>query len=163
VTDCYPKWSIIHFEFPARDALPPVHLTWYDGGKLPPSSLETDEKLPSSGCILLGSEGTLFAPDDYGAEAIIIRKGAKHALKGSPETLPRSPGHHDEWVAACKGGPAAMCNFKHATVFTEAMLLGDVAIRAGKRIEWDAAAGQVTNGPEANQFVRREYRKGWTL
>ena len=78
-----------------------------------------------------------------------------------PKTLPQSPGHYEEWLNACRGGVAAMSNFDYASRLTEMVLLGNVAIRAEKKIEWDAEKMAVTNAPEANRFVKREYRKGW--
>ncbi|MCA8988207.1 MAG: gfo/Idh/MocA family oxidoreductase, partial [Planctomycetaceae bacterium] len=78
-------------------------------------------------------------------------------------SLPRSPGHFEEFAEACAGGPAAMSNFNYASRLTETILLGNVAMRAGTLIEWDAKAGKITNAPEANQFLSREYREGWTL
>ncbi len=77
--------------------------------------------------------------------------------------MPRSPGHHREWVNACKGGPAALSNFDYAGPFTEMVLLGNVAMRIGKRIVWNADKLQCVDCPAADQFLRREYRKGWTL
>ena len=80
-----------------------------------------------------------------------------------PKTLPVSPGHYDEWLIACRGGTPAMSNFDYASRLTETVLLGNVAIRSGKKIEWDAEKMTVTNAPEAQRFVKREYRKGWSL
>ncbi len=77
--------------------------------------------------------------------------------------IPDSIGHHEEWVAACKGGPPALCNFSYAGPLAEAVLLGNVAVRTGRTLEWDAAACKVTNTREAASFIRRKYRKGWKL
>jgi hypothetical protein len=78
-------------------------------------------------------------------------------------TLPRSPGHHKEWILACKGGKPAMANFDYAALLTEAILLGNLAMRVGKKVEWDGENMKSTNCPEAEQFVRRQYRGGWSL
>ena len=80
-----------------------------------------------------------------------------------PRILPRSPGHYAEWIAACKGGPAALSNFDYAGPLTEAVLLGNVALRVGRRIEWNAEKLLVGNVVGAARFIRREYRPGWTL
>lgn len=158
-----PKWAIIRYEFPARGDLPPCKFTWYDGNKKPPQELVAGEKLPSGGSILVGEKGTMFVPDDYGARFILLPKERFADYKGPEESIPRSPGHHREWLNACKGGPAAMSNFDYASRLTETVLLGNLAVRTGKRIEWDAKNMRVTNYPDANQYVRREYRKGWSL
>lgn len=166
--DSFPAWSIITYEFPARGQQPAVKLVWYDGGRQPPQDivrlvkLPPDQKLPVGGSILVGSKGTFYAPGDYGAEGnVIMRDGGRQEIKGPPQRLPASPGHHAEWVRACKGGPAPMSEFARSAPFTEAMLLGAVAVRAGQRVEWDAKTLTVTNVPQANAFVRRPYRRGW--
>ena len=84
-------------------------------------------------------------------------------IEGSPQTLPQSPGHHKEWVVACKGGKPALSHFDYAGVLTETVLLGNVAIRVGKKIEWDGPSLRATNCPEANAYLQRSYRKGWSL
>jgi hypothetical protein len=105
----------------------------------------------------------MYSPDDYGAKSLWLPKESFQELKKPSPTLPRSPGHHKEWIEACKGGAPALSNFDHAGPFTEFVLLGNVAMRTGKKLEWDAAALKATNCPEADAFIKREYRKGWTL
>ena len=83
--------------------------------------------------------------------------------QGPAETIPRSPGHYKEWVEACKGGPAAYSNFDIAAYLTEIILLGCVALRTGKKLEWDGPKMRAKNAPEAAQFVKRVYRKGWSV
>jgi hypothetical protein len=81
-----------------------------------------------------------------------------------PKTMERSPGHYEEWVAACKGGPQAVSNFDYAGPMTETVLLGVLALRApGRRLEWDSQSMKVKNAPELNEFVHTDYRPGWTL
>jgi hypothetical protein len=80
-----------------------------------------------------------------------------------PKTSPRSPGHHQEWINACKGGPPPTANFDFSGLITEVMLLGNVAIRTGQKLLWDGPNMKITNIPEANKFLRRRYRQGWTL
>ncbi|HEY8503238.1 MAG TPA: Gfo/Idh/MocA family oxidoreductase [Gemmataceae bacterium] len=164
-----PKWSTITYTFPERgEGFPEVKLIWYDGtrdGKrnLPPAELLPGVKMPTSGSLLIGEKGSLFSPDDYGAVFHPLPKEKFEGVKMPEPTLPRSPGHHQEWILACKGGPPAMSNFDYAGPLTEFVLLGNVAVRAGKPIEWDAESLKVTNVPEADKFIRREYRKGFEL
>jgi predicted dehydrogenase len=164
-----PGWAKIVYEFPARDPLPACRVTWYEGKKisgervLPPEELLQDEKISNSGCLIVGSKGTLYSPDDYGGKSVWLPKGDFAELPKPAPSLPRSPGHHKEWIDACKGGAPALSNFEYAGPLTEFVLLGNVAIRAGKKLEWDAAALKATNCPEADPFIKREYRKGWTL
>ena len=113
---------------------------------------------------MVGSKGMLHSPNDYGERWDLLPAARFKDYKGPPPTIPRSPGHHKEWVIACKGGPAAMSNFTdYAGPLTEMLLLGNVAMRAGRKIDWDSASLSVTNYPEANKFLRREYRSGWSL
>jgi hypothetical protein len=151
--------------------LPPVKVIWYEGKKdgqklLPPMELFQGEKINDSASLMVGSKGTLYSPDDYGAKSIWLPKEQfKDQMKDFKPTvqIPRSPGHHAEWILACKGGPKALSNVDHAGPFTEFVLLGNVAIRTQKKLEWDAEACRAKNCPEADQYIKREYRKGWTL
>jgi predicted dehydrogenase len=159
-----PNWSIIRYEFPARGDMPPLKLTWYDKFKKPAAELFDGEEVSESGSLAIGEKGKLYSPGDTGDEWHLLPKSKFEGFEGPPQTIPRSPGHHQEWLVACKGGPKAMSNFDYAGPLAEAVLLGNVAMRvAGKRLEWDAANLKVTNLPDADQFVRREYREGWTL
>jgi len=129
-----------------------------------------DDKLPGSGSILVGDKGILYSPDDYGAE---FRVTPKDLVEGkdlkTPEKLPRNgggdQGMKDEWVQAIRSGnpELAYSNFDIASLLTEAFLLGDVAIRVGKKLEWDGPGLKVTNCPEANQYIQTEYRRGWEV
>ena len=109
----------------------------------------------------------MYSPDDYGGKTIWLPKDKfpAEALKEFKPTvqLPRSPGHHAEWIRAVKGGEKAMSNAEYAGPLTEFVLLGNVAIRTQKKLEWDAEALKAKNCPEADPYLRREYRKGWTL
>lgn len=163
-----PKWSIITYEFPKRGQRPPVRLTWYDGGKKPESALAKQEKLPGNGYIFIGTKDTLYVPNYWGAGSFL--SGAKmEDFSHVAKKLPRLPGaekdndaaQHLEWLDACKGKGKALANFDYAGPMTESVLLGNVALRAGQRIEWNAKKLKVTNVAEANQFIRRDYRKGW--
>jgi len=158
-----PKWSIIRFEFPARGSLPPLKFTWYDGGKKPPKELAGGQELPTNGALMIGKKGTMLSPDWHADKFKLLPEEKFKGFEGPEQTIPRSPGHHKEWVVACKGGSPAMADFSYSGPMTEAVLLGNVAIRAGEKIEWDAEKLKVTNCPKANEFIRREYRSGWTL
>jgi len=164
--ETYPKSTKITYQFGERgegNKLCPLKLTWYDGGNLPPEELLMGEKMKSSGVVLVGDEGNFYTPDDYGAEYILLPKDKFNDFKKPEQSLPRSPGHFEEFVVACKGGDPAMSNFNYASRLTETTLLGNAAIRAGKKLEWDAKKMEFTNAPEANQFLSRDYRDGWSL
>lgn len=163
-----PKKSKITFEYPARGDMPPVKLVWYDGGNRPPEELSHGRRLSSSGLLLVGDEGVFFSPNDYGAEHILLPEEKFKDYQPPADVLPRladggDRGHMQEFIAACKGGSPAMSNFDYAATMTESILLGNVAMRVGKKLEWDAQRLAATNCPEAAQYVRREYRKGWEL
>jgi len=157
-----PKWSIVRYQFPARGARPAVRLTWHDGGKLPPTELTelpAGQKLSDNGTLFIGEKGKLLF--ERGRPLRLVSQPKD--FQPPPKVISRSIGHYAEWIAACKGGPPAGSNFNHAGPLTEMVLLGNVALRAGRRIEWDAEKLRVSNLPEAARFVRREYRTGWAL
>jgi predicted dehydrogenase len=163
-----PGWAKVTYEFPARGEMPPVKVTWYEGRKngelvQPPLDFLQGEKMSGSGSLLIGSKGTLYSPDDYGGKSIWLPKDKYKDMEKPKPTLPRSPGHHKEWILACKGEGKPMSNFDHAGPFTEFVLLGNVAMRVGKKFEWDAENLKAKNCPEADQYIKREYRKGWSL
>ena len=160
------KWMIVRFQFPARQGKPPVKLTWYDGGKKPAFE-ELQKKLGGgkippwgSGVLFVGSKGMLLA--DYGRRVLLPE--SKYADFKAPEpTIPNSIGHHKEWVEACKTGGPTTCNFAYSGPLTESALLGAVSYRSDSPLEWDAEKLKATNCPAAEEFIRREYRKGWVL
>lgn len=161
--ESYPKWSIIKFEFGPRGDMPPCTLTWYDGGKRPPEELLQGQKQGISGSLVIGDEGTIYSADDYHGNYVLLPKEKFENYK-KPE-IEVSPGHFTEFALAIKEGKPelAWSNFDYAARLTETILLGNVALRAGRRIEWDAANLRVKNDPEAQQYVTREYRKGWEV
>jgi predicted dehydrogenase len=177
--ETYPGWARVTYEFPARADMPPVKVVWYEGRKdgklvLPPEELlakilKPGEKLASSGSLLVGDKGILFSPNDYGAAYRLLPEEQFKDYKGPEPTLPRNGGGDTgmkrEWVEAIKAGKPqiALSNFEYAGMLTEFILLGNVAIRAGKKLEWDGPSEKVTNDAAANQYLHREYRKGWTL
>ena len=155
-----PGWMITSWTFPKRGKLPPVELTWYDGGKRPP--LQKAHNMPDwpEATILVGSEGMMIA--DYGRFNLFPAK--KFAGVRRPR-LGRMPSHAQDWIAACKAGKPTRpgCHFGYAGPLAETVLLGTVSYRAGRKLEWDPVKLKATNCPEADRFIRRENRKGWTL
>jgi hypothetical protein len=159
-----PLASLIHYDFPARGDLPPVKLHWYDGGLTPkrPEELESTRHYEDSGSLLVGDKGTIMV-GTYGGGPRIIPEAKMKDYKMPAKSLPRSPGHHAEWIEACKTGKPTGSNFETAALLTEICILGTIALRAGKRLEWDAARMAFTNEPDANKYLQREYRQGWSL
>lgn len=156
-----PRRLTVRYEFPARGDMPPVKLTWYDGKNNLPSILARNNMRGGGlGTLFVGKEGMLLA--DYGKRKLYPQE--KFADFKPPEpTIPNSVGHHKEWIVACKTGGATTCNFDYSGALSEAVLLGVVAYRVGRKIQWDAAKLKATGCPEADKYIRREYRKGWTL
>lgn len=172
--ETFQQWATIHYEFPATADRQAIKLTWWEGKRsgqqnLPPKDLFQGAEIKTSGSLFIGEKGTLYSPDDYGARWVLLPKSEFEGFKPPEPTLPRNPkGDQDlnqkrEWVAAIKGGSPAMSNFDYAANMTEAMLLGNIAIVLGKKIEWDAPNLKVVNCPEADPLIKREYRRGWTL
>ena len=161
--ESYPKSSIIHFTFPKRGDLAACKLTWYDGGLKPKGDVLMGEELPGSGCVVVGTKGSLSAKNDYGGahELMPIAKYADYQLPAP--TLPRSPGHYEEWIAACKGGDKAMSNFDYASALTETALLGNLAVLTEESIYWDPERMRAINCPKADRFINPEARKGWDI
>jgi hypothetical protein len=160
-----PQGCTVTYEFPARGDLPACRLTWYEVGR-PPNNLFHGETPGGSGSLLVGSKGTLYSPDDYGGRYTLLPRADFANFRPPAQTLPRSPGgsHHQEWIAACKGGAPALSNFvDYAGQFAETVLLGNVAMRAGKRVVWEAERMRATDLAAADRYIRREYRKGWSL
>lgn len=163
-----PKSSVLRYEFPARGkGYPAVTIYWYDGGEKPALDmfeLAPGEQLSSAGSLMVGEKGRLYAPGSYAENYRLLPSKDFEGYAGPKETLPRSQaGHHQEWISACKGGPAALSNFDYATRLTETILLGNVVMQVGHKIEWDAHKMRAKHCPEADQYLRTEYRKGWTL
>ncbi|BET68199.1 Gfo/Idh/MocA family oxidoreductase [Opitutales bacterium ASA1] len=161
-----PKASVVTYQYGARGDMPPVKVVWYDGGLKPayPKGVPVDTVLPESGSLLVGDGGVMMS-DTYNSSVRLVPEEKMRAFAPNrpPRSIPRVEGgdHFAEWVRACKGGDKAGSNFDYAGPFTEAVLLGVVALRARHRIYWDAANARVTNDESANQYVRRPYRPGW--
>jgi len=149
----------VHYEFPARGELPPVRLSWYDGGLRPYAFAEG--KLPKwgDGTLFVGEKGMLLA--DYNRRVLLPEAKFKGFEPPKP-FIKNSIGHHKEWVEACKTGGETTCNFDYAGALTEAVLLGNVSYRCGKPLIWDAKNFKA-DVSEAERFIRKEYRKPWSL
>jgi predicted dehydrogenase len=163
--ETYPVAALIYYDFPARGALPPVRMTWYEGGLMPPApaGMPEGERLPDNGVLYVGSKGHMYHSSHGGMPQLLPRELQEEAAR-VPKTMPRSAGHYKEWVAACKGGPAAVSNFDYAGPMTEIALLGVLSLRApGRRLAWDAANQKIANAPELNQYLHTEYRSGYSL
>ncbi len=163
--ETYPLGSRVQYEFPARGDMPPATLVWYDGGLRPPRPAD----LPQGA--VMGDNGTMFV----GSKGFILNgrifpDSLRNEYKPPAPTVPRSPGHYEEWLKACKGEQPAGSNFDWAGPLTEVVLLGNVALRPELRealthmtLAWDPQAFKFTNLPEADKYLQLEYRQGWKL
>ena len=153
----YPRSFRVRWEFPARGEMPPVTLFWHGGGLKPPRPKDLEPGRGMSGDIYIGDEGTLM-----GLKLLPDAKMKKYG--NPPKVLGRSPGHAEEWVNACRGGPRAGADFvNHGGVLTETPLLGNIAMNVGKKLQWDGPKMRFTNSELANRYLHRAYRGGWTL
>jgi predicted dehydrogenase len=167
----YPLATTAQYEFPARGAMPPVKMFWYDSGILPPRSPHLpDDFVPpgEGGGFLIGEKGTIFW-ETYGNNARVYPATMMPAAEAVPKSIPRvdgnANGHERNWANACKGEGKAVASFDYSAKLVETMLLGVVALRAGqgRKVLYDGPNMKITNIPEANQYLTREYRKGWEL
>ena len=157
--------SILKYQFPAREGLPACTLTWYDGGNLPPKPAEMEaEHFEESGTLFIGEKGKILC-DTYGERPRLVPESSMADYKRPAETIPRVPGNSPylDFIRACKGGPAACSNFDVAAPFTETVLLGNLAVRLGEKLEWDAVKMKVTNLSKANDYLKAHYRFGWEI
>jgi predicted dehydrogenase len=175
--ESYPVWSIIRTRFGPRNGRGPITLTWFDGGDKFPEDKKIykellhgevnrkTKKTAESGLLLVGEKGSFYSENDYGAEHVLLPRDKFKEVKKPEPSLPRSPGHFREWVDGIKAGDPnkAMSNFEYAGRLTETVLLGVVALKAGTAIEWDAAGMKAKNVPSADQFLRRDYRRGFSV
>ena len=168
--ETYPLSSMVTYHFPARGQMPPVKLVWYDGGLRPPrpAELEDSREMGPTGALLIGDKGKILSNR---MSWKLLPEARAQEYGTPPKKLERSPGHYIEWIQACKGsGPKPGSNFDWAGPLAEVVLLGNVALRlklrgemAKHKLLWDPEKFEFTNLPAANQFLRREYRTGWTL
>ena len=181
--ETYPAWCTVTYEFPAREDMAACKIIWYEGAKggvrnLPSNDLVNEAKLSASGSIFVGDKGVLYSANDYGAAYKLYPEAEFKGFKEPERSLSRITVSADapveqnasndvkqkyDWVQAIQGGPPAMANFDYAGLLTETILLGNVAVLAGKKLLWDGPKLKVTNMPEANKWIRKEYRSGWEL
>ncbi|MGA2864198.1 MAG: Gfo/Idh/MocA family oxidoreductase [Verrucomicrobiota bacterium] len=184
--ETFPLGSMVSYQFPARPAtpqannyhirglsgaaagaveMPPCKLVWYDGGLRPPRPEDLPEgvRMGDNGRLLVGEKGFILNDQLY-------PESCASQVRGLPRSIPRSDAHYQEWLAAAKGGKPAGSNFDWAGPLAESVLLGNVALRVQLREEltlyrllWDSPSLKITNLDDANKFIRREYRAGWSL
>ena len=161
----YPRASRIHWQFAARDDMPPVDLYWYDGGLRPniPAELEAEGRpMPNEGMLFVGDKGKILAGFSGDAPRIIPQKKMK-AFKQPAHTLPRPDSELDQWLTACKGGKVSDARFEVTGKLSETVAIGNIALRTDQKLAWDSAKMQFTNNSQANKYLRRKYRPGWEL
>jgi predicted dehydrogenase len=164
--ESYPLWSVLKYEFAASGDRPAVTLTWYDGGKMPPRPLDLPEGtlLTDNGIYFVGDLGTLVG-GGWSGPPKLFPEARREEFQPPPPTIPRSIGHRPEWIKACKDHKPedARAGFAYSGPFTEALLVGNLALRLQKRIEWDAASMKAPNATEADALIRKRYREGFGI
>jgi predicted dehydrogenase len=162
--DTFPAWSKLRFQFERREGHVPITMYWYDGGKRPSAELIDGGELANNGAIVVGSKGTLYSIEWTGGDwRLLPAEKFRDFTKPTP-SLARAPNenHYDEWIQAAKGGAPAFCAFEtFGSKLTEIMLVGNLALRTGKRIDWDSEKMEARGCPEAEPYIRRRYRDGW--
>lgn len=155
-----PPWLIVRYQYPARGEQPPVELTWYHGSKQPSLLSQKQAADWRSGVLFVGEKGSLLS--DYNRHLLLPEKDFAN-FKRPARSIPASVGHHDEWINACKTGAPTTCAFDYSGPLTESALLGNVAYRVGKKLDWNSKELRATNCPEADQFIQHQYREGWKI
>jgi len=173
----FPRLEILRFDFPARGPLPPARLYWYNAPepelkrlgvwekleKIAGRSLEWKESwTPRSGSLLVGSKGVVHT-NAHNSMCTLLPEGDFPDAGGPPKSLPHVEGHERDWFAACRGGPAALSNFDHSGPAIELLLLGNVATKLGRALEFDPVACKIAGDDEADCALRPEHREGWSL
>jgi hypothetical protein len=178
--ECQSHANMVTWEFPERGDRPPLNVHWYDGGMKPHRPVELDPKLtmPNSGLLFVGEKGKLLAGYSGGnpfrtSDGDAPQRGVNGGLllpeekfrdfEDPPKTLRRVPEHYREWTEACKSGDRTVCPIEFGCEMTEMGLLGSLALRTGRVLEWDAGAMRITNDEEANRLLDPGYQNGWSL
>jgi predicted dehydrogenase len=159
-----PAASLIYFDVPARAGMVPLRITWYEGGLMPPrpAELEPGRSMGDNGILFVGTKGTILG-EGWGRSPRIIPETKMQAYRRPPKTLPRVAGHHRNWLDACKGQGTASTPFSYAGPLTEFVLMGNVALRAGRKLDFDWKSMKIANAPEANTLLEPHYRAGRNL
>jgi predicted dehydrogenase len=161
-----PFGGLYTYQFGPRGKMPAVKFMWYEGGLMPPrpEGLEEDDQLGANGngILFIGDKGMLTC-SGWGGRPVLLPGSRDEAYKRPAKSLPRSKGHHRDWLDGCKGGPPPSSHFEYGAALTEIGLLGLVAMRVGKKIRWDAKAMKATNAPEADKLLKETYRPGWEV
>ena len=155
-----PPWLIVRYTHPPREAQPPVTLTWYHGGKRPELPSDTGDYAWRSGALFVGTRGQLIS--DYTRHNLLPVAQFEGYARPEP-FIPESIGHHQEWIRGCKTGAVTTCGFEYSGPLTEAALLGNVAYRTGRKLQWDWERQTAVGDPEAQPFIEHKYRKGWSI
>ena len=163
--ETYPRRITATIDIPARGKLPPLKLHWYNGGPKPPKEVLRGHTMTEWGCLVGGDKGAILSSCPWNTRYVLLPSAQFEGFQGPAPSIPRSPGHHAEWIRACKGGgdPKPFSGFDIGGPQTELIQLVHVATLAGKPIEYDPIGGKTVNSPEANALLQREYRAGWTL
>ncbi len=165
VPEMPPVSAILKYEFPARGDLPAVTLHWYDSGQKPEKPAEMEAaQLGSNGSLFIGDKGKIVC-DVYGAKPRLLPESSMLDYKKPPQSIPRVPENspHQDWIRACKGGPKACSNFDVSGPLTEWVLLGNIALKTRRKIEWDQENLSIKNDPEAQGMITQKYRAGWEV
>ncbi len=164
--ESYPAWQIITFQFPPQGARPALKMVWYDGGKLPPKppGMEPEDKLPDNGILFLGDKGVMLC-GGWSGPPKLVPATLMNTFQAPPKTIPRSIGHRQEWIKACKDKRPedAKAGFAYSGPFTEALLVGNLSTRLQQKIFWDAPKMRASNVPQAEVLIRKKYRPGFSI
>jgi hypothetical protein len=169
--ETFPRSSIVRYKFPAREGMPELQFTWWDGGLMPPrpEELGPGGRLGDSdgGVLFIGDKGKLMC-GCYGKNPVLLPESRMKDFKPPTPTIERIPGgdqgHEKNWLRACKGGIPACSNFEYSGPLSETVLMGNLAVRfPNEQLLWNGEKIAVTNNDEANSFVMRRYRQGWTV
>jgi predicted dehydrogenase len=159
-----PHGSLGEYRFAARGNQSPLVIKWYDGGLRPsvPDSLLEGQPLIPRGVLFIGDKGAILTGGSGGTPRLLPDSKYKGFARPKP-TIPRSKGHHRDWLDACKGGPPASSHFEYGARLTELSLLGTLALRLGRRVDWDPDRMEVKGQADAEPMIREPYRAGWEL
>lgn len=163
-----PTSATVTYRFAPGKYSDDLKFVWYDGDNMPPQHIVADCGLSKTDVakkfdlVMVGEKGKMFFKRSR-TDWVITPEAVGKEFKPPEPTIPRVESEDAEWLAACKGGPAALSNFANSGPFTEVVLLGNLAIRTGQKLNWDGPAMKASNCPEADQYIHRRYRKGWEL